>query len=60
MRGFASLAFALVLLSASCGHVARPEGRVHFAGEHTSVFAASMNGALESGQRAAGEILERA
>ena len=40
-------------------HVARPEGRIHFAGEHTSVFAASMNGALESGQRAAGEILER-
>ncbi|MCK5484293.1 MAG: FAD-dependent oxidoreductase [Gemmatimonadetes bacterium] len=40
-------------------HVAQPEGRIHFAGEHTSVFAASMNGALESGQRAAGEILER-
>jgi monoamine oxidase len=33
-----------------------PEGRVHFAGEHTSVHRASMNGALESGVRAAGEI----
>lgn len=33
-----------------------PEGRVHFAGEHTSVHPASMNGALESGVRAAGEI----
>ncbi len=33
-----------------------PEGRVHFAGEHTSVHRASMNGALESGVRAAEEI----
>jgi monoamine oxidase len=32
------------------------EGRVHFAGEHTSVHRASMNGALESGVRVAGEI----
>jgi monoamine oxidase len=35
----------------------RPEGRVHFAGEHTSVFIAWMNGAIESGERAAGEIV---
>jgi monoamine oxidase len=33
-----------------------PEGRVHFAGEHTSVHRASMNGALESGLRAAAEV----
>ncbi len=33
-----------------------PEGRVHFAGEHTSIHRASMNGALESGLRAAEEI----
>jgi monoamine oxidase len=33
-----------------------PEGRVHFAGEHTSIHRASMNGALESGVRAAEEI----
>jgi monoamine oxidase len=32
------------------------EGRVHFAGEHTSVHRASMNGALESGVRVAAEI----
>jgi monoamine oxidase len=32
------------------------EGRVHFAGEHTSVHRASMNGALESGVRAAAEV----
>jgi len=33
-----------------------PEGRVHFAGEHSSVHRASMNGALESGVRATEEI----
>ena len=35
----------------------RPEGRVHFAGEHTSLWIAWMNGALESAERAVGEIL---
>ncbi|MCI0601680.1 FAD-dependent oxidoreductase [bacterium] len=34
----------------------RPEGRVFFAGEHTSPFRASMNGAIESGVRACEEI----
>jgi monoamine oxidase len=34
----------------------KPEGRVHFAGEHTSPFRASMNGAIESGVRASDEI----
>jgi len=36
--------------------IVRPEGRVHFAGEHTSVFPATMEGAIESGVRAAREI----
>jgi monoamine oxidase len=36
--------------------IVRPEGRIHFAGEHTSVFPASMEGAIESGARAAREI----
>lgn len=40
--------------------VARPEGRVHFAGEHTSAWAQWMQGALESGRRAAREIREAA
>jgi monoamine oxidase len=35
-----------------------PDGRVHFAGEHTSLWIAYMNGALESGERAVREILE--
>jgi monoamine oxidase len=34
-----------------------PEGRVHFAGEHTSLWIAWMNGALESAERVAAEIV---
>ena len=37
-------------------HVARPEGRVYFAGEHASAWPGWMQGALESGNRAAKEI----
>ena len=41
------------------GHEARAQGRVHFAGEHTSVaYQGFMEGGAESGFRAAGEILE--
>ena len=36
--------------------IKRPEGRMHFAGEHTSIYSASMEGAIESGVRAAKEI----
>ena len=35
----------------------RAENRVHFAGEHTSLWIAWMNGALESADRAVTEIL---
>jgi monoamine oxidase len=38
----------------------RAAGRVHFAGEHTSIWIAWMNGALESGERAAREIMASA
>ena len=42
-------------------HVARPEGRVHFAGEHASPWRGGwMQAALESGERAAREINESA
>jgi monoamine oxidase len=34
----------------------RSEGRIHFAGEHTSAWHGWMNGALESGNRAATEV----
>jgi len=41
-------------------HLARAEGRVHFAGDHTSVWSGWMQGALESGLRAAREIIQAA
>jgi len=37
-----------------------PEGRIHFAGEHCSVYASWMEGALESGNRAARAVGEAA
>lgn len=37
-------------------HCATPEGRIHFAGEHTSAWPATMQGAIESGHRAALEV----
>jgi monoamine oxidase len=37
--------------------MARPAGRLHFAGEHTAQLAPGMEGACESGERAALEIL---
>lgn len=40
--------------------IARIEGRVHFAGEHTSAWTGWMQGAIESGIRAAREINEAA
>jgi monoamine oxidase len=40
------------------GDIVAPEGRVHFAGEHTSLYHAWIQGALESGIRAAREIHE--
>jgi monoamine oxidase len=44
-------------MSAFMPEVVRPEGRVHFAGEHTSSWMGWMEGALESGERAAREVL---
>ena len=41
------------------GFVGLPEGRVHFAGEHTSTISQGyLNGAVESGERAAREVLD--
>jgi monoamine oxidase len=37
-------------------HIIAPEGRLHFAGEHASLHHAWIQGAIESGLRAAGEI----
>jgi len=38
--------------------IAKPEGRIHFAGEHTAGWQGYMNGAVESGHRVAREIHE--
>ncbi|MFA5883607.1 MAG: flavin monoamine oxidase family protein [Acidimicrobiia bacterium] len=40
--------------------IVAPEGRIHFAGEHASLAHAWIQGAIESGVRAAAEIHERA
>ena len=40
-------------------HVAEPEGRIHFAGDHTSLIPGWMDGALGSGIRAAEEVERR-
>jgi len=37
----------------------QPRGRVHFCGEHTSVTARGMEGAIESGERAAGAVTKQ-
>jgi monoamine oxidase len=37
-------------------HIARPEGRIHFAGEHASPWWGWMQGALHAGTRAAREV----
>lgn len=43
-------------LAAQVPELAGAAGRVHFAGEHTSLLARTMEGALESGVRAAREV----
>jgi monoamine oxidase len=44
-------------LSAHFAALGAPEGRLHFAGEHTSRWTGWMQGALKSGERAASEAL---
>jgi len=41
-------------------HLGRPEGGVYFAGDHTSRWSGWMQGALESGLRAAREVSQAA
>ena len=55
--GGAFVAFAPGQMTAFMPDLARPEDRLHFAGEHTSSWNSWMEGALESGERAAREIL---
>ncbi len=60
---FAGGAFALFEPSQQSllhAHIVAPEGRFHFAGEHASLHHAWIQGAIESGVRAAAEINELA
>jgi monoamine oxidase len=50
-------AFGPGQMTAFAQDIARPEDRLHFAGEHTSSWTSWMEGALESGERAAREII---
>jgi hypothetical protein len=45
-------------ITSLCVGLEQPEGRVHFAGEHISVWPYWMQGALQSGLRAAKEVHE--
>ncbi|WP_425290030.1 FAD-dependent oxidoreductase [Shewanella algae] len=38
--------------------ISTPETRVHFAGEHTALYQGFIEGALESAERAAAEVLD--
>jgi hypothetical protein len=49
----AFVAFALGQMTALTPEIARSEDRLHFAGEHTSSWMGWMEGALDSGERAA-------
>ena len=44
-------------MSTLAADVARSEGRIHFAGEHTSAWMGWMEGALESAERVAHEVV---
>ncbi|NND36463.1 MAG: FAD-dependent oxidoreductase [Gammaproteobacteria bacterium] len=44
-------------VTALAPHVATPHERIHFCGEHTAVSNRGMEGAMESGERAAFEVL---
>jgi monoamine oxidase len=50
--------FRVGQMSSLLPHMTRPEGRVHFVGEHTSVWSGFMQGAFESGLRAVREVEE--
>ena len=40
-------------------HMREPHGNIHFAGEHTALLERGMEGAFESGERAAMDVLQR-
>lgn len=55
--GGAYMHYAPGQIAAWAGKLSTPSGRLHWAGEHLSDVATGMEGALETGERAASEIL---
>lgn len=47
-------------VNAFAREIAKPHGRVHFCGEHTAIANRGMEGAMESGERAALEVVQSA
>ena len=45
-------------MTAFIAEVGTPLGRIHFAGEHTGLSNRGMEGAMESGERAAQEVAQ--
>jgi monoamine oxidase len=45
-------------VSAFAAEISKPHGRIHFCGEHTAVSNRGMEGAMESGERVALEVLD--
>lgn len=46
-------------VSRYAAHMREPHGNIHFAGEHTALLERGMEGAFESGERAAFDVLQR-
>jgi monoamine oxidase len=47
-------------ISELAANIAEPHGRIHFCGEHTALANRGMEGAMESGERVAFEVMETA
>ena len=45
-------------VSRHLSRLSQPHGRIHFAGEHTTILSATIEGALRSGARAAREVID--
>lgn len=60
LSGGAYMHWAPGQIQAWAERITQPAGRLHFAGEHTSYLHTGMEGAMESGERAAYAIIEAA
>lgn len=57
--GGAYMHWAPGMIARFAGHMAAPAGRLHFAGEHTGIQHTGIEAAMESGERAALEIIRQ-